>query len=62
MHHQVENLQADIDEFCYRFNHSITKDGIFDNLLNRMVKADPFAYKTTTKLVDKTSLQFVIKS
>ena len=45
MHHQVDNLQAYIDEYCYRFNRSNMKDGIFDNLLNRMVKADPFPYK-----------------
>lgn len=44
MHHQVENLQAYIDEYCYRFNRSYMKDGIFDNLLNR-IKADPFPYK-----------------
>jgi hypothetical protein len=45
MHHQVDNLQAYIDEYCYRFNRSNMKEGIFDNLLNRMVKADPFPYK-----------------
>lgn len=45
MHHQVENLQSYIDEYCYRFNRSNMKEGIFDNLLNRMVKADPFPYK-----------------
>ena len=42
MHHQVENLQAYIDEYCYRFNRSFMKDGIFDNLLLRMVKSPPF--------------------
>jgi len=46
MHHQVENLQAYIDEYCYRFNRSNMKDGIFENLLRRMVKADPLPYKT----------------
>lgn len=45
MHHQVENLQGYIDEYCYRFNRSNMKDGIFDNLLRRMVKADPLPYK-----------------
>ena len=45
MHHHVENLQAYIDEYCYRFNRSNMKEGIFDNLLTRMVKADPFPYK-----------------
>jgi len=45
IHHHVENLQAYIDEYCYRFNRSNMKEGIFDNLLTRMVKADPFPYK-----------------
>lgn len=45
MHHQVENLQAYIDEYCYRFNRSNMREGIFDNLLTRMVNADPFPYK-----------------
>lgn len=45
MHHQVENLQAYIDEYCYRFNRSNMKEGIFENLLTRMVKAEPFPYK-----------------
>ena len=45
MHHQVDNLQAYIDEYCYRFNRSNMKDLIFDNLLNRMVKTAPFPYK-----------------
>ncbi len=45
MHHQVENLQAYIDEYCYRFNRSNMKEGIFDNLLTRMVNANFFPYK-----------------
>lgn len=45
MHHQVENLQGYIDEYCYRFNRSNMKDGIFDNLLLRMVKAESLPYK-----------------
>jgi len=45
MHHQVEYLQAYIDEYCYRFNRSFLKEGIFDNLLERMVKAPPLTYK-----------------
>ena len=45
MHHQVEHLQAYIDEYCYRFNRSFMKDGIFDNLLVRMVKASPMTHK-----------------
>lgn len=45
MHHQVEHLQAYIDEYCYRFNRSVMTDGIFDNLLKRMVVAPPITYK-----------------
>lgn len=45
MHHQVEHLQAYIDEYCYRFNRSKMKDGIFENLLLRMVNAKPITYK-----------------
>lgn len=41
MHHHVEDLQDYLDEYCYRFNRSFMKEGIFDNLLKRMVKAPP---------------------
>jgi hypothetical protein len=45
MKHQVKNLQDYIDEYFYRFNRSNMKHVIFDNLLVRMVKADPLTYK-----------------
>lgn len=45
MHHQVEHLQAYIDEYCYRFNRSFMKEEIFENLLIRMVNAPPVTYK-----------------
>lgn len=45
MHHQVDHLQGYIDEYCYRFNRSNMKDGIFDNLLLRMVRSQPLPYK-----------------
>ena len=45
MHHQVEHLQSYIDEYCYRFNRNFMKEGIFENLLLRMVKAEPVTYK-----------------
>ncbi|SHF65687.1 Transposase zinc-ribbon domain-containing protein [Mariniphaga anaerophila] len=45
MHHQVEYLQAYIDEYCYRFNRSFMKEGIFDNLLQKMVETPPVTYK-----------------
>ncbi|KAA6332943.1 hypothetical protein EZS27_018600 [termite gut metagenome] len=41
MHHSVKHLQAYIDEYAYRFNRSSMKEGIFDNLLKRMVRAEP---------------------
>lgn len=45
MHHRVEHLQAYVDEYCYRFNRNSMTDGIFDNLLCRMVVAEPCPYK-----------------
>ena len=41
MHHHVDDLQAYLDEYCYRFNRNFMKEGIFDNLMLRMVKANP---------------------
>lgn len=34
------NINRYFDEFCYRLNRSQAKESIFDNLINRMVKAD----------------------
>lgn len=45
IHHRVEHLQAYIDEYCYRFNRSNMKDGLFENLMNRMMNAAPLPYK-----------------
>ena len=45
MHHSVDNLQAYINEYTYRFNRNKMEEGIFQNLMIRMVKADPFPYK-----------------
>ena len=45
IHHSVDNLQAYIDQYCYRFNRSQMKGGIFDNLLDRMVNHKPCPYK-----------------
>jgi len=50
MHHSVDNLQAYLDEYCYRFNRAFMGKGIFGNLLQRMAKANPFPreiYKLT---------------
>lgn len=44
-HHRVVYLQAYIDEYCYRFNRNLMKEAIFENLMVRMVKSEPFTYK-----------------
>ena len=41
MHHHVWDLQDYLDEYCYRFNRNFMKEGIFDNLMTRMIKAKP---------------------
>lgn len=41
IHHHLEHLQGYLDEYCYRFNRSIMKGNIFDNLKVRVVKALP---------------------
>ncbi|GAA3553694.1 hypothetical protein GCM10022395_01530 [Snuella lapsa] len=41
VHHHVNDLQDYLDEYCYRFNRSVMKENIFDNLLNRMVNTEP---------------------
>ncbi len=41
MHHHVKNLQDYLNEYSYRFNRSFMKEGIFRNLMVRMVKAEP---------------------
>jgi hypothetical protein len=45
IHHNVKYLQSYIDEYCYRFNRSNMKEGIFENLMKRMVANLPFSYK-----------------
>jgi len=45
MHHHASHLQAYIDEYTYRFNRSFMKENIFDNLLKRMIKSEPYTYK-----------------
>jgi transposase-like protein len=34
------NINRYLDEFCYRLNRSQMKENIFNNIINRMVKAD----------------------
>ena len=54
MHHHVEHLQDYLDEYCYRFNRSFMKEGIFDNLMARMVKAPPCYIKNINAQVPKS--------
>jgi hypothetical protein len=42
IHHSVTNLQAYIDEYTYRFNRSFMNGAIFENLIQRMVRAKPY--------------------
>lgn len=49
MHHHVWDLQDYLDEYCYRFNRSFMKEGIFDNLMLRMVNAPPCFIKNISK-------------
>ena len=45
VHHSVKYLQSYIDEYTYRFNRHKMKDGIFENLMTRMVEKPPYTYK-----------------
>jgi len=45
IHHHGEHLQGYVDEYCYRFNRSFMKEGIFENLLLRMVNHPPRTYQ-----------------
>ena len=45
VHHSVRHLQAYINEYTYRFNRHKMKEGIFENLVNRMIKNPPHTYK-----------------
>lgn len=45
IHHHANYLQAYIDEYTYRFNRNNMKEGIFDNLMERMIASPPAPYK-----------------
>jgi len=45
IHGHAKHLQGYLDEYCYRHNRSFMKEGIFDNLLIRMVRGAPCTYK-----------------
>lgn len=49
VHHSVKNLQAYVDEYTYRFNRHFMNEGIFENLMLRMVNAEPLPYKMFIK-------------
>lgn len=40
-HHSVKNLQPYLDEYTYRFNRHFMKTGLFENLVNRMMRSEP---------------------
>ncbi len=44
-HGHAKHLQYYLDEYCYRYNRNKMKEGIFDNLLNRMLNHQPMPYK-----------------
>lgn len=44
-HHSVMNLQPYINEYTYRFNRHKMKEGLFENLMQRMVAKPPYPYK-----------------
>lgn len=45
VHHHVEDLQDYLNEYCYRFNRSFMHEGIFENLMKRMVNSPPCLIK-----------------
>lgn len=45
IHHHAELLQSYINEYTYRFNRHFMKANIFDNLIDRMMTAEPYPYK-----------------
>ena len=45
VHHSVKYLQSYLDEYTYRFNRHKMKEGIFENLMNRMMEKPPYTYK-----------------
>ena len=45
IHGHAELLQHYLDEYCYRYNRHLMKEGIFENLITRMVEHPPRTYK-----------------
>ena len=44
IHHSVNHLQAYLNEYSYRFNRNKMKEGVFNNLMKRMVTYPPKTY------------------
>ena len=44
-HHSARDLQPYINEYAYRYNRHNKKDGIFANLIYRMMVKPPYPYK-----------------
>jgi cell division protein YceG involved in septum cleavage len=46
IHHHASKkyLQGYLDEYCYRFNRHESKNSIFDNAINRMIRHQPVNY------------------
>lgn len=44
-HHAVDHLQSYLDEYCYRFNRSVMKKDVFQNLMQRMAAHHPVFIK-----------------
>jgi hypothetical protein len=42
IYHRVNDLQAYIDEYTYRFNRHLMKTSIFQNLISRMINRKPY--------------------
>lgn len=45
IHGHAEHLQSYLDEYSYRYNRHQMKEGIFDNLIRRMIVHPPMTYK-----------------
>jgi hypothetical protein len=45
VHHSVRHLQSYLNEYTYRFNRHKMKEGIFENLMKRLVDKPPRPYK-----------------
>ena len=45
VHHHVNDLQAYLDEYSYRYNRHLMGKDIFENLMKRMVSNEPYLIK-----------------